>query len=90
MEIVSLRTHILQNQYVILSVGSGLAMILIITMTFLMLKRKRQKPYHSQDNVTSIKYMIEYIPCVLILSWISITLYGLIMVIHNAIVEPNW
>lgn len=85
-----LRLNVLQNQYLILAIGCGIAMMLFFLMTFLMLKRKRADEFYTEERQSSFRHMVEYIPWVIYLTWFSMFVIGIVYLIRNAIYPPNW
>jgi len=81
---------VLQNCYVILSLGSAMVLLLSLLMFFLVMKRKRPDQTFNEKKQCSAKYTIEHIPWLLILTWISIFVYGIITTIYSYFNPPNW
>jgi hypothetical protein len=85
-----LRLNVIQNQYVILALGCSIALMLIIVMTFLMLKRKRAPEFYTEDRQSTFRHTLEYIPWLIYLTWVSMFVIGIVYLIRNAIYPPNW
>jgi hypothetical protein len=84
------RLNVLQNQYLIASMGIGLALILIISLTFLMMKKSRGTILHSEENPSPPKESLESIPWVLFLTIGGALLFGLLVTIYRTFNPPNW
>jgi flagellar biosynthesis/type III secretory pathway M-ring protein FliF/YscJ len=82
--------HVLQNQYLILAMGSGLAAVLVIYVVFIMLKRRRSDTFYNEENQSPPGHMTRYLPWVVILTWVGMIAYGIIMTLYNAFNPPNW
>jgi hypothetical protein len=85
-----IRLKVLQNEYLILSLGIAIVLLLSLVMFFLVMKRKRSPEIFSDAKQSSIKQTIEYIPWLLILIWVLALIYGIIETIHGYFNPPNW
>jgi Na+/H+ antiporter NhaD/arsenite permease-like protein len=85
-----LRLNFLQDQYLILSFGCGIGLMIAMVLVFLMLKKERPAEFYSENRKSSSKESISSLPWVIILTWVSMFVFGLVYVIKNALYPPNW
>jgi len=85
--------YVLQNRQVILTVGTGLVLVLLFFLSYLPMKRARNpERYQSEESPGPFTWreVWSYMPWILILVYIGTFVYSIIDVMWKSMHPPNY
>jgi hypothetical protein len=85
--------YILQNRHVILTVGTGVLLVLAFFLSYLPMKRPRgPEPWPSEESPVPFTWaeVWSYIPWALVLVYVGTLIYGVIDIMWRSAHPPNY
>jgi hypothetical protein len=80
------RLSVLQNQWLILALMSGIIIMLAVVMTYLMMWRPRKE---TGEVITDLRSLFNLLPLIVIILFICIVIYQITYVLIFAMNPPN-
>ena len=82
------RLDVLQNQWLMLSLTGGIALILGMVLFLLMLWKPREEGKSETPGESELAWRT--FPWFLVVVYVGLILFAVVYVIHTAMVSPNW
>jgi len=83
--------HVMQNQWLMLALIGGLAVMLVFILGYPALWRRREPPTREADESRSaFDWFRSFMPWILVIVWAATLVYSVVYVIRMALHPPNW